>query len=423
MKNRPEKPIGILTEHDFMVRAVCKHALANDKEFERFSGGCSELAEARTLDYHFATSHEPHDPAGVFHRLRWGGQFVFASRHAREVVSLAEEFTEMGFVIERGPDRVHRWFLGVPLIRVGPRVHYFIARKVHLLPPGDYSARFTYDVFLERFGGKYIVVKRLPSVESVIERLRMREKHNGDSSLELRARQLVEDVLPVFLTREAGFLQLLQKDMPEEMRSRVPTALAAAKNDRGQITRLHLNWLRKTDRTMSQLEFAIQSAQLLHALHMAARIVHFDLRLDNFVITDEGVGFVDFGSASRAGEHTSTTPLMKKLFEQLVRTSQVQKLMRHMTQSGRLTSRYLIRAVNKVDRAVDLFMLCVQMERPDTNPYTRELVVYDPNDPAAKRISELRQEVLCPAEPLRPTHSSVQDVLRSLQEIRQRTGA
>jgi serine/threonine protein kinase len=67
-------------------------------------------------------------------------------------------------------------------------------------------------------------------------------------------------------------------------------------------------------RPLTQLEFARQSAELLAALHDAAGVMHLDLRLDNFVITDHGVGFVDFGSAVRVGEEFPEASLLSNLF-------------------------------------------------------------------------------------------------------------
>src|SRR5688500_2628986 len=41
--------------------------------------------ERAPLDFLFAFESDPHDPDEVFARLRWGGQFVYASRHGRRV--------------------------------------------------------------------------------------------------------------------------------------------------------------------------------------------------------------------------------------------------------------------------------------------------------------------------------------------------
>jgi hypothetical protein len=414
--------VGLLTEHDFMIQAVRRHAFADDREFARFERGDSDLAESRTLDYLFAASHEPHKPEEVFDRLRWGGQFIFATRFARQAESLAREYAAKGFVLERGPMRVHRWLMGVPLISIGPRIHYFVARKVTLIPPGQFNNRFTYDVRLERRGDEYVVAKQIPAVDTVVQRLRLRQPQASNRELEHQARQLVQHVFPVFLTREAAFLQILQRDLPEEYRRRVPTALAVEKNGQRLVHKLTLNWLRKTDRTMSHIDFAVQSADLLYRLHHVARVIHLDLRLDNFVVTDDGVGFVDFGSAARAGENISGSPLLRRLFGQLMRTSQVQRVLEKMTLTGKVTSRFITCARHKVDRAVDLFFLTLQMERPDTNPYTRELVLYRPASHEADLIADLGLDVLCPADPLRPTYSSAGDLLRGLQDIQHRLG-
>jgi len=134
------------------------------------------------------------------------------------------------------------------------------------------------------------------------------------------------------------------------------------------------------------------------------------------------VGFVDFGSAARAGENISASPLLHRLFGQLMRTSQVQRVLEKMTSEGRVTSRFLTCARHKVDRAVDLFFLTTQIERPDLNPYTRELVLYERGSHEADLISDLCRQVLRPTDPLRPMYSSARDLLRGLEEIKHRLG-
>ena len=85
--------------------------------------------------------------------------------------------------------------------------------------------------------------------------------------------------------------------------ARVPTVVHADYHDYDGtplVQTLYLKWLRNSRATpLSQLEFACQSADLLSAIHDRAGIIHLDLRLDNFVITENGVGFVDFGLCDR----------------------------------------------------------------------------------------------------------------------------
>src|SRR5581483_4355134 len=94
---------------------------------------------------------------------------------------------------------------------------------------------------------------------------------------------------------------------------RVPHLIDMEKDDRGFVRRLRMNWLRNGGEPLAHMEFARQSADLL-------RIIHLDLRLDNFVVTPHGVGFVDFGSAVRDNEDLSRNPLLQSLFGELMRT-------------------------------------------------------------------------------------------------------
>jgi hypothetical protein len=417
-ESSPRAP-GLLTEHDFMVRTVREHAFAGDVEFQRFCHGESELIESRTLDYLFATASDPHKPAQVFDRMRWGGQFVFATRQARQAESLAKAFAQTGFVIERGPERINRRFLGIPLVGLAPRIYFFVARKVLLVRPGDYTNRFTYDVRLEKHDGQYVVCKQVPDVEDVARRLSERHPTHSFDHLASSAEQLVKHVFPVFLTREAGFLQILQRDLPEGDRRRVPTATEVIKDDRGFVHQLKLNWLRKTDKTMSQIDFALQAADLLHKVHHNARIVHLDLRLDNFVITEDGVGFVDFGSAARAGENIAASSVLRKLFSQLMHASQIQRVLEHMTQQGQVTARFITAALHKPDRAIDLFYLVLQLDRPEVNPYIHELVCCHRGSHESRLISQLTRQVLRPTDPMLPTFCSTRDLLHGLAEIKQ----
>src|SRR5262249_17158979 len=142
-----------------------------------------------------------------------------------------------------------------------------------------------------------------------------------DETLRRRARKFTDKIFPVFLTRETAMLKLLQRDLPEKFRKRVPRLLSAETDATGFTRRLRMNWLRNCQpasgsfrHPLSQLEFARQAAELLAALHDAAGIMHLDLRLDNVVITEHGVGFVDFGSSVRVGESFAEESLLSSLF-------------------------------------------------------------------------------------------------------------
>jgi serine/threonine protein kinase len=202
----------------------------------------------------------------------------------------------------------------------------------------------------------------------------------------------------------------------------VPHVVGLEKDERGYVRRLELNWMRKAVKPMSQLEFAIQSADLLMQLHEKARIIHLDLRLDNFVITDDGVGFVDYGSSARVGENIGASPFLNNLFTEIMRTSQIQRMLEKMATAGAVTSELITGSRQKVDKAVDLFYLAVQIEKPNVNPYIRELVHYDPSSVEAKLISHLCQRVLRPDDPKDTKFHSARDVLDGLLDISRKLG-
>ncbi len=125
--------------------------------------------------------------------------------------------------------------------------------------------------------------------------------------IERRARNFTEKIFPLFLTREAAMLKVLERNLPPEYVGRFPRCLAVERDARGYVQRLWMNWLRNAGEPLSQIEFATQFAELLQVLHDRVGIVHLDLRLDNVVITEQGVGFVDFGSAVRSARISPAT--------------------------------------------------------------------------------------------------------------------
>ena len=154
-------------------------------------------------------------------------------------------------------------------------------------------------------------------------------------------------------------------------------------------------------------------------IHDTAKIMHLDLRLDNFVITDEGVGFVDFGSSVRVGERLADNPLLASLFDELMRTSQIQRMIEKMTLSGAVTSHLIQSAYGRVDKQVDLFYLAMQMTNPLANPDFKGLVEMDADSREAAALSALKEEVLKPRDPTRPTYGSAGDVLRAARRAAQ----
>jgi serine/threonine protein kinase len=179
-----------------------------------------------------------------------------------------------------------------------------------------------------------------------------------------------------------------------------------------------MTWLRQgTPTRLSQIEFARQAAELLNVVHDAVGIIHLDLRLDNFVITPDGVCFVDFGSSVRVGENIHGNPMLSTIFEELMRTSQIQRMLYKMKSSGLVTSNVISEAYQRVDKAVDLFYLAVQMNQPLNNPDFEGLVEFDLNSPEAKGLERLTHEILHPADPAKPPYRTARDVLAGIRNL------
>jgi len=360
------------------------------------------------------------EPRDIFTRLRWGGQVVAVNTDGAALQKLATDLHgDHGFVLDTAVSTMRVGPLGLPLPRLSKRLHFVVARKVMLIPPGDTTDRFTFNVRLVRHRGQdtYGVVKQVPTYSAVVKRLKEKYPDADLPVLVDRARKLVDHIFPVFLTREAGMLKLLERDLPDEYKSRVPRAVSVEKDDTGLITKLHMNWLRVGGPQLTQLDFARQATDLLRILHDHVGVIHLDLRMDNFVITPDGVGFVDFGSAVRVGEDFSESPMLLTLFDEMMSTSQIQRTLGKMKESGRVTSSAITAAHKKVDRAVDLFYLAVQINRPNLNPELTPFIRWDTASEEARRISLLSDAILRPTDPARPRFITAADVLSGLNRI------
>jgi hypothetical protein len=301
--------------------------------------------------------------------------------------------------------------------------HFYVARKVTLVLTRQFSERFTSHMQLvpaDRPNRGYVVLKEVPSVARVMARLKAKFPDATTDLLEKRALKFTEKVFPLFLTREAAILQILERDLPAAHARRVPRVVGMDKDARGYVRRLKMSWLRVgTPRPLSQLEFAKQAFDLLQVVHERVGVIHLDLRLDNIVVTDHGVGFVDFGSAVRVGENIQGNPLLANLYDELMRTSQIQRMIEKMTLSGAVTSQLIRGAYGRVDKQVDLFYLAMQMVQPLNNPDFRGLVEFDPTSREAAALSELKEQVLKPADPQNPAYRNAPDVLRAILGIEQ----
>jgi len=418
----PHDPVGelLLPEVSPAARAIVRQRFRRDEHYQRFLQLRDRIDRTLPVDYLYAEGDDAPSAPEVFKRLRWGGQILIVSRKPATIERLCKHYGKrQGFVLEAGPASVRVGVL--PLPGLSRRWHYMLARKVLLLPPGDFSDRFTFHVQLVRVKDQdeYVVMKRLPSRDSVIARLRQRFPDLSEADLEARSGKLLDRVFPIFLTREAAILRILQRKLPEDYRDRVPDVLGVEKGPDGLVRKLYLRWLRLGGQRLSQLEFSLQAADLLRVLHEIARVIHLDLRLDNVVITPRGVCFVDFGSAVRIDEDLSESPLLQSLFDEMMSTSQIQRVLGRMKDSGQLTSPVISRVHQKVDPAVDFFYLAVQINTPHQNPDFRGLVEMHKHSREARYISQLTDQVLRPKNPVDPRFRSAADVLKGLKQVEQ----
>ena len=419
-------PLRKPADRQSMLDLVVKTVLAKDDEFRHlFTPETDDSARsAAQSDYLVVVGDDPHEADAIFNKLRWGGQLVYSSSSKTQIAEATKKFSDRGFTITSPPLflRQKSW-----LPWTGTKVHYFVARKVNLTLPREFNDRFTYHVHLVADDRKpsassqkqqqWVVQKEVPSVERVAARLRKKFPDVSEEIVLKRARKFSEKIFPLFLTREAAMLQILQRNLPAKFANKVPRLLDMEKDDRGYVRKLRMNWLRNGGKPMPQIEFARQCTELLHILHDTVGVIHLDLRLDNIVVTDNGVGFVDFGSAVRVGENLQANPLLGTLYDELMRTSEIQRMLQHMTHSGSVTSPIIQNGYQKVDKSVDFFYLALQMNEPLRNPDFTGLVDYDPASQQARELRRMTEEVLRPKDIKNPKFKSAFDMLRGIQMI------
>jgi hypothetical protein len=434
------------------VELIIRRRFAGTPEFERTTHAIGPIIHGpidEEVDMLFLTDRDPHAPADVFDRVRWGGQVILASRSRARIQAASEAFRtwnvlppERGAWVIEQPLAQENYRLNLRLLGWRRPIYFMVARKILLVPPGRSSERFTYNVYLDwnPHDSRYEVVKEVPTQERVLARLREKFPGVDEDTLRRRARKFTEKIFPVFLTRETAILRLLQRDLPRKYRNNVPQVLDAQVDPLGYTRALRLNWLRNAQvplhhgnpvapahhlphgRLLTQLEFAHQSAELLAALHDTAGVMHLDLRLDNFVITDHGVGFVDFGSAVRVGEEFPEASLLSNLFDEMMRTSQIQRMLGKMAESGMVTREEICNSYHRIDKAVDFFYLAVQINAPHSNPDFRGLVEFDKNSAQAQELARLTEQILRPTDEDKPRFTSAQDILKGIEEIERRLG-
>jgi len=387
----------------------------------------SPATDTPLFDALIATPGGPALPDEVFPRLRWGGQLLYLTDSEHTARRLAEAYDgQRGFILEQPVTPIRARRLGLPLPGLTQRGYAMLARKTRLVQPGQFTERFTYDVRLtpcrttDDTPEGFLVTKRVPQYHELLQRLKQKFPNADAQDLAKRAHKLVDHVFPTFLTREAAMLAILQDKLAPAFRHRVPKPLGIEKDRRGFVRTLHMSWVRIGGEPISQLDFAIQAAELLQALHEQARIMHLDLRMDNMVITPDGVGFVDFGSACRLGEQVERSPMLGELYSEMMRTSQIQRMLGKMIERGHVTNNAIAEVYGKVDKTVDAFYLAVQIAKPHASPELRQLIDYRPDSDAAHMLSALTAAVLRPKNPEMAQYKTAADLVRGLRRIEQR---
>ncbi|MBB6429820.1 phosphotransferase [Algisphaera agarilytica] len=423
--SRHMKPsaVGQNADTEKWVRILLEQKLKAEAR-GRQVGRSSDAEHDGMVDIRLAGPGEPKQPDEVFERLRWGGLFACVDPNPERVGKIMQAYdNKNGFVLEQGFDELWGGPLGLRIPGVTPRAYCFVARKTHLVPPGQVTDRFTFDVKLAEDDSQssgFCVRKQVPTIDNLSRRLACKYPDLDLIDIRVRAEKLVNEIFPIFLTREAKALDKLQRTLPEAFRTRVPRPLRIVKNDKGFVTRLDMNWLRNGGQPITQIEFARQSLELLSMLHDHAKLMHLDLRPDNLVITPEGVGFIDFGSSAQIDEDLQASPVLHELFDQMMRTSHIQRVLGQMVENGEVTNEALAAVQGKADPSVDTFYLAVQINHPQTNPELERLIDYQPLGESARALESLTASILKPINPGLSDFKTAADILRGVNRIAQR---
>ena len=400
---------------------------------ERFHRAESQFPQAGVRDLEVVRLDEAPLLEQCFDRLRWGGQLVcVATDHAAmsrwlDDAGQRSEWRVEGVVnslpIDRGA-KIVRWLPGGLRRRWLTRTwHYAVIRKILLDPPTRLTARHSYDVRLvpadrtidpQDVTDGYVVLKRVPTHAQAVSRLVQTCPDVPADRLDQIAHKLVDKVFPVFLTREAAFLKLLQRDLPPALRPRTPRVLSLELDHRGMVRQMTMRWLRQGGPTLSQSEFAHQAAELLAALYDHAGIMHLDLRLDNLLITEAGVGVVDFGSAMRAGEDFSANPMLQRLIREMLEASQITSDLKRQRRKGLIRSPLFKGLPFPPTPAFDLYALTTNLTRPHDHAEFKGLVAHDRTSDEGRWFSQLRRRILQPA-PGEPRIESAASLRREVE--------
>ena len=77
------------------------------------------------------------------------------------------------------------------------------------------------------------MVKEVPTLDMVMARLRSKWPDLAGEIIEKRARKFSDKIFPVFLTREAAILKIVNRDLPPDYAQRVPKLLEMEPDEPG----------------------------------------------------------------------------------------------------------------------------------------------------------------------------------------------
>lgn len=401
--------------------ALAAHFVRDAADVRRLSRDRTNPLTTAMRDWMMIADARQFDRDAVFLALRWGGQAVVSARSPREADALLQQFASRDeWRVDTQPVPLElparSW---VDRFRKRRRF-VFVARKVLLELPDRPTFRHSYDVRLAPYPGVeggYCVQKRIPPPEQIRRRLLQNlppDVRPDAAGLEQMIRKLLHKVFPLFLTREAGFLKILQRDLPEPFRGHVPDVFDLEYDAKGYVSCLRSRWLRLGGDPMTPMAFATQAADLLRCIHEKIGIVHLDLRLDNFLITEGGVKLVDFGSALRRGESIHESPILTKLFTEMLSASQIRRDLLRMIDKQHIVSAAFAKAYQPPGPAADLFSVVNNFGRLGDHPDFHGLTLSDPAQDA--ELTRVRREVFRPTDPAMPSVYRLRDLCRRLHE-------
>ncbi len=287
--------------------------------------------------------------------------------------------------------------------------------------PNHTGNRTTFQIDLVRSAGGWIVRKEVPDISVIIERLKQKLAGRHSERLTAIAGIIDSDILPLILTREAAILNLLEEKLPAEYRRRVPRVLAVHTDGRGLVRQCDMTFLdSNSGPRLSHLEFARQAAELLHAIHHHAGVLHMDIEPENVLITRHGVSLVDFDSATREHRPQPACSRLNRTFQLVRRNGRLTRLISHQLEAGKLGPNWYNHLKPAApSRGADMFRLALLINMPQFGSALRTRVYHYPESPDTQALDRLTAAILRPKQPERTDCKTAADLLRGITRIEQ----